>query len=1158
MVEDATSSLLAALAHSPHPSRPPSPDQAVFDWGLQEAESEQPSRPLTFEHEVTRTVAQALLERFESDEEEEEREDECVDEEAQVPEPLGTVDDGIDGAPPNLRKRALPQDDTRVRRHWFPWYDKITCTLDVLTHLPRSVFSQRQLDLFLWLLRINDVEDVPSVRHMLRLNAALQRACGIDSVAYKGVLGHTYYVNALNQIIAQMANPRVRPHLSFYPENTDGKHLSEARQAVHWLDEVPDEFLTPMIRIGAKDYYVHEPFMDTDGRVRMPMWWFTRVKSGVHVLYAKCWEMVPVSSDVGAGWRVIETPGLEVPADRLLKNFPDLCTAAPLYQLPPPTIIFGIYTDPKVGNPWRVQAKGHRVVAFPLWMYCDDTSGNLSKKWNEHNSVLVTAAGLPREQAQKEYNIHFLTTSNIAPPLEMMDGVVEQLLSAQKTGIWAWDCVWNEPILVLPSVLALLGDNPMQSEFACHIGLQAKLFCRNCWVKGRDVFGEQDGERERGGDAASVASDDSGGTAVSLCRLCQPGTARNKHETAEKLQSYFTLASIPGTKTKIKERRTESGIKDTLQLAHLETLFKSYKNKRGYTAKQAALSEAIAQLPDTRTNPIWHIRGLDAHQDTPVEVLHVVLLGFVKYFWRDLVQGQLKNKADLRELLATRLSSLDVAGLGISPLAGRTLVQYAGSLTGRDFRAIAQVAPFVIYDMVSPECYEAWVALSRLVPLIWQPHINNVADHLALLKKEIDYFLLTTARWSVRWFNKPKFHIILHLVEHVRRFGPAGLFATEAFESFNAVIRAKSVHSNRQAPSRDIARAFAQSNRIRHLLSGGFFMYDSSSTASSSMDGLSPSAAPATRTPFSFDRTRWRTVGAGPLSLVRGNSTVTDYLALSAFKLTYPTGKHIPSLLGLHGSRRFRTGEQMTLLNGDKCIPGSIVVVNAPGQPGGSIIGRVDEILTPLGSILELNHQADRVLLQPAVVTRPAASYGMPYIDLQDDRDLQCTVNVQHDCRGHKCSASGSIAVRQERELTTQVKASVVHNQPKEGILLNVAQMRDSRHILAYRPVAPMLNTSNVVLSAVAREVDAQKTRRVQGDSMPSETRTGAASSNMLGQHAGSTASRDGWQGQRGSNGRREGGARGGRGGAARGGQVSRDGRSSSFAATSSHLSGAT
>lgn len=82
-------------------------------------------------------------------------------------------------------------------------------------------------------------------------------------------------------------------------------------------------------------------------------------------------------------------------------------------------------------------------------------------------------------------------------------------------------------------------------------------------------------------------------------------------------------------------------------------------------------------------------------------------------------------------------------------------------------------------------------------------------------------FLARTARWTPRWFNKPKFHLLLHLPDHVERFGPAILFATEAFESFNAVIRAKSVHSNRQAPSRDIARSFAQCNRVRHILSGG-------------------------------------------------------------------------------------------------------------------------------------------------------------------------------------------------------------------------------------------------------------------------------------------------------------------------------------------------
>jgi hypothetical protein len=123
------------------------------------------------------------------------------------------------------------------------------------------------------------------------------------------------------------------------------------------------------------------------------------------------------------------------------------------------------------------------------------------------------------------------------------------------------------------------------------------------------------------------------------------------------------------------------------------------------------------------------LQGLDPHSDTPVEILHTVLLGFIKYFWRDVVQNQLKSGSIKKALLETRLSSFDVSGLGINKLSGHTLVHYAGSLTGRDFRAIAQVAPFVLYDLVPEACYTTWIALSNLIPLIWQPTINNIDDH---------------------------------------------------------------------------------------------------------------------------------------------------------------------------------------------------------------------------------------------------------------------------------------------------------------------------------------------------------------------------------------------------------------------------------------------
>ena len=104
-----------------------------------------------------------------------------------------------------------------------------------------------------------------------------------------------------------------------------------------------------------------------------------------------------------------------------------------------------------------------------------------------------------------------------------------------------------------------------------------------------------------------------------------------------------------------------------------------------------------------------------------------MLLGFLKYFWRDAIQ---RISPEGKELLTTRIVSFDISGLNLSPLAGKTFVQYSGSLAGRDFRAISQVAPFVLYDLLPQPCYDAWIALCKLVPLIWQPVIINADKHI--------------------------------------------------------------------------------------------------------------------------------------------------------------------------------------------------------------------------------------------------------------------------------------------------------------------------------------------------------------------------------------------------------------------------------------------
>lgn len=91
-------------------------------------------------------------------------------------------------------------------------------------------------------------------------------------------------------------------------------------------------------------------------------------------------------------------------------------------------------------------------------------------------------------------------------------------------------------VLVIPAVLALLGDNPMQSELACHVGLAGKFFCRCCWVKGRDAEDEHTGTGAGGDDSHSVRSDSSMRSDGSTPAVEKPKKKRQRRkETLEEL-----------------------------------------------------------------------------------------------------------------------------------------------------------------------------------------------------------------------------------------------------------------------------------------------------------------------------------------------------------------------------------------------------------------------------------------------------------------------------------------------------------------------------------------------------------------------------------------------------------------------------------------------
>ncbi|KAJ3776881.1 hypothetical protein FB446DRAFT_784792 [Lentinula raphanica] len=575
----------------------------------------------------------------------------------------------------------------------------------------------------------------------------------------------------------------------------------------------------------------------------------------------------------------------------------------------------------------------------------------------------------------------------------------------------------------------------------------------------------------------------------------QPGKPRTKSESIAALQSQFIEAQTPGAGNRIKSKRTESGLKDTYQNFFINRLLDASKRRQG-TEPRSAINATLKDFPSETMSPVWRIRGLDPHADTPVEILHVVLLGFIKYLWRDVIENQIKKNPEKKAELAARLSSINVDGLGLdSRLPGKTLV-----------------APFVLKDFVSADCFATWISLSKLVPLIWQPEIKDLDSYIRTLEHEIEQFLLHAAKWNIRWFNKPKFHILVHLPAHIRRFGPAILFATEVFESYNAIIRAKSIHSNRLAPSRDIAFAFAKQNRIRHMLSGGVFLDRSHVTpnkkADEDFDNVQlPQRERVTQVQQyfrsgSFNKEDWASVGQSVVDVVAwSNDSVGKYFRMSEVKKPLTgsmtldataaeqrwgntqSGRCDPDSTLFSRSEKsegkFCRGKDIILVNGDKCMTsGYAACSDSSGSPftrDGILIVCVHEILQlkQLGSL-----HANSVLVEPMVVGTQPSTYGMPHLEhsgrylVVEPTVLQCTVNVQHDCSRNHCQVERVRSVLQERERTGEVNGALVHRGNLKDVVLNTAQMRDAKFVQRFRIPGKALTLEQELTASAAREWD--------------------------------------------------------------------------------------
>ncbi|KAF7342693.1 hypothetical protein MSAN_02027200 [Mycena sanguinolenta] len=530
-------------------------------------------------------------------------------------------------------------------------------------------------------------------------------------------------------IVAQdWTNPTTRKLIQLYPEIPHDGVIREIWHAQKWHKNMDLDILSPMYAAGATHYYVNEVACLNNGNFVIPIRWGE----------ASIADQKPIF----------------ICANDLKDNYYDLAAAHKLPKWEATAIEAG--HPARMPNPKRVIAAGRPLYSSLVDYFSDDVSGNKSKSWNKHWNAYMTHRNLPRKLLQQEFHVHFISTS---PNASVSEQFYEFKQAVEETH--------SSPVIVEDEA----GNTTCFSIYAG----KATVFVAN---------------------VESVERKNSRPQTKDIMHFLRPVYPRTKEFILQELRKQVKLA-CSGVLKPIKDLQTETGVKDPYTQFYIDELlsrFKEMKKDPNLTVRdiESQLTQWTVDNQDKIYSPFLTLKGaqfflsfvfsangllgFDPTKDTPIELLHTILLGVVKYIWH---VSHTSWSPEQKQTYALRLQSTDTDGLSIHAIRANYIMQYAGSLIGRQFKTIAQTNLFHVRDLVTKDQFKAWRAAGELAALLW----FEQEDLKVAVANVLDIFGTVDPSKIV---SKVKYHLLVHTDEDVVEFGPLVGVITEIFESFNA------------------------------------------------------------------------------------------------------------------------------------------------------------------------------------------------------------------------------------------------------------------------------------------------------------------------------------------------------------------------------------